>query len=475
MKKCLFLLCALLALGLFSACTEDAPAPETGTETAGETIAATTSATTPETLPETTPTTVPETLPETETESPYAPIDPATLTAAKTYDNQHGAVLSTYPGKTVEDYEGVCVYYEQAGYERYCENAIGGNLYSTYVKGAEMAHVYRIEAEQELNIVRSETNGATLPPRDGGAIGEGVTSITQLQQQASETSGMAYVIHLSDGSFLVYDGGYASTIGQLLTELKALNGGNGDIHIRAWIMSHSHDDHYSGFRELSMRGGRYLNEYDVSLTLDYFVLAPISDTDAVAMDDDGNFYASQLAKCMDKLEGTQVCYVHTGMTLRFAGMALDVLYTGEDLFIDGSTGYFNDSSMVTRLRSEREGESHTMLFLGDAGSGVADRLERYYGDALKSDMCQISHHGVEDFPLSAYEKIAASTLFYPCNNWLYALTDRDADVRAALRESDVTEEILLRENDKYTRYFDPSKNPAPIGKPDKTGLFPETP
>ena len=77
-------------------------------------------------------------------------------------------------------------------------------------------------------------------------------------------------------------------------------------------------------------------------------------------------------------------------------------------------------------------------------------------------MCQISHHGVENFPLLAYRIIKSSILWYPCNTDLYsggAGANRDANVRAVLRDSSVTKEILLRDNAKYTRYFNPELNP----------------
>ncbi len=405
------------------------------------------------------------------TEVAYQPLDPSSLTAEKTYDNDHGAVLSAYPGRTVADYEGVCDYYTLYGWTLYCANELNGNRFSTYTNGDSLAHVYWIASDNELNIVRSDTEGASLPPRDL-ADGAGVASVTQLQQQTSETSGLCYVVTLSDGSHIIYDGGYTSTISQLLEELSAQNP-DGEVHIRAWIMTHSHNDHYSGFQSLAHRKKSYLNRYDLTIKLDYFIMAPMSNQDALDIDADGQFFIDDIYECVKSFDGAKICYAHTGMTFDFPGMTLEVLYTAEDLFIDGSTGYFNDSSMITRLRPSREGSGETlsMLFLGDAGVDVANRLVAYYGDQLRSDMCQISHHGVENFPLSAYEVIAAPTLFYPCNNALYALTDRDADVRAALRASEVTKEILLRDNDKYTRYFDPAKNPEPIGKPDASGVL----
>ncbi len=445
MKKIIVtLLSAVLAATSLSACTKENPSTETGTE--------------------------PATNIETTAESTRSSIDPTELIAAKTYDNDHGSLLSAYPDKTVEDYEGVCAYYEASGWEIYCENELGGNFFSTYTKGDALAHVYWIESQEELNIVTSDTEAAALPPKEISSVGTGVTSVTQLQQSPSQTSGMAYIIQLSDGSFIIYDGGYTETVPQLLDELYALNG-EGEAHIRAWILTHSHDDHYACFKNLTRYMNTHLKNYNMTLALDYLITAPISDKDATAMDADGLFFAKDMKDHVQVFENAKICYVHTGMTLQFSNMTLQVLHSAEDLFIDGSTGYFNDSTLVTRLYSNQpdKGETLSMIFLGDAGKDVARRMMTYYGDELRSDMCQISHHGVENFPLEAYQMIAAPTLFYPCNNSLYALGDRDADVRAALRASEMTEEILLRDNAKYTRFFDPSLNPMPIGKPNASG------
>ena len=473
MKQILSLvLCAALVLITLVACgpNADNPTDTTQTESTGgtnqtESTAEETPTTTgspTETTPETDPTTTPV--------SPYEAVDPADLTPTKTYDNDYGALLSVYADRTVEDYEGVCAHYEQAGFDLYCENAINGNLFSTYTKESRLAHVYWIDSDQDLKIVTSETEGDSLPPQEIDATGTKVTSVRQLQQKSDDWSGLSYIIELSDGSFIIYDGGYSTTVNQLLDELKSLDE-DGNVHVRAWVMTHAHDDHYGCFKTLAGRKGYFLSRHDLTMQLDYFLMAPINDQDTVNIDAGLDFYMNDVETCVQKFDGAKICYAHTGMTFRFGNMTMEILYTPEDLFVDGSTGYFNDSSIVSRLYSNRpeSGETQSMIFLGDAGMDVANRLVQYYGDALYSDMCQISHHGVENFPLSAYEVIAAPTLFYPCNNELYARTDRDADVRAALRNSEVTKEILLRDNDKYVRYFDPSLNPAPIGKPDATG------
>ena len=74
-----------------------------------------------------------------------------------------------------------------------------------------------------------------------------------------------------------------------------------------------------------------------------------------------------------------------------------------------------------------------------------------YGDYLQSDICQVSHHGVEDVPLEFYELVQASILYYPCNKWLYDQTERHYDVRMALEQRSYTKEILIAGVGQFTR------------------------
>ena len=109
----------------------------------------------------------------------------------------------------------------------------------------------------------------------------------------------------------------------------------------------------------------------------------------------------------------------------------------------------NNSSIVSRIYTD----DYSAIFLGDASEEVALRMALYYGDYLKSDMCQIAHHGVEDFPLIAYRFINAAILWYPCDQSLYDNKGRDKDVRDALAKSKYTKEIILHDKSRETREF----------------------
>jgi glyoxylase-like metal-dependent hydrolase (beta-lactamase superfamily II) len=108
-----------------------------------------------------------------------------------------------------------------------------------------LAHLYWLADRKELNLVTSETAAANLPPRDPTTqTGSFVTSVTQLDDK-QHVNGMGYVVQLADGSFIVYDGGYdsqVSTLWGIPSKPKKL-GVVDEIVIRAWVLTHFHDDH----------------------------------------------------------------------------------------------------------------------------------------------------------------------------------------------------------------------------------------
>ena len=109
---------------------------------------------------------------------------------------------------------------------------------------------------------------------------------------------------------------------------------------------------------------------------------------------------------------------------------------------DGATTYFNNTSIVSRVYKE---DGKKVMFLGDAGDEVATKLILYYGDYLQSEICQASHHGVENFTIEAYRLIRSADWLYPCSTSLYNLTNRDAEVRAEIRNAEYTKNIYLHD------------------------------
>jgi len=371
-------------------------------------------------------------------------LDPATLTAGYKYSCFDGAMMKYYFDITAAQVKGVEAFYEAEGYETYSTFEANGNLAATYTKGSKMVHVYWYEIEKRLTIVTAGKGADTLPDKALANItGDFELSVTQLK--SSQINGMGYVIQLADGSFILYDGGFRDTtdtdiLGELWDTLNDLTPDGSEIIIRAWVLTHAHGDHYGTFID-------FCNTYAKDVTLETVLVTQLTEAVRSPMKMD-SYLQYALPDDVAKFEGAVICNVYPGMVFEFGGIKMEILGTYHDAYLlTTSKGTSNNTCIVSRIVTEND----QMMFLADAGIDQMEPIAAYFGDYLKSTHCQISHHGVEDCPLIVYRHIKASTLWYPCNTDLYNKTDRDADVRKALKESKYTEEILLQDNSRKSR------------------------
>lgn len=400
----------LLAVSLMVACnTQDTPNDTTADTTASNIV------TTPET--------------ELETQAPVPVMPDFYETPDIVYDCQDDSTLRTYQSKTLQDFTALYDYYQALGYSVYSQSQKNGNSFATLTSDSHMAHMYFYAHNGELNLVTSETAAATLPAKVA-ITGDKPITFTQMKD-SSHVNGMGYVIQLSDGSFIIYDGSYQTQARILLQTLQDM-AGDGDILVRAWVLTHSHDDHYPTF-------SLFAKKHSQKVKVEHVILAPINETTAVEIGGD-NYMNTKFKEDMKSWPNAKVVYAHSGMEFTFGDLHMEVLLAADDIFKnDNHNNYFNNSSLVTRLYTS----DYSVLFTGDIGKEGCQLMMDAYGDYLQSNVCQISHHGVEDAPLAFYEVVKASILLYPCNKSLYDLVGRYDDVRLALEQLPSTKEILI--------------------------------
>ncbi len=362
----------------------------------------------------------------------------------RVYRCDDGSVLSSYRQKRAEDLEKVAKGFEKEGYTLYSESEIGGNLAKTYVKDSALAHLYYHPTGKELNVVLSSSAADTLPPsKPEKTDGDVPCTVTQLNQSSTNYNGMGYVIQLKDGSFIIYDGGFLDRADELLDTLSDLAGGEKPL-VRAWVLTHLHNDHYEAF--LAVSGKENLRDL---LTVEHIIYSPLPLENPGNDRDDTRWRIELFDKIAPRFEGAKVVYAHTGMKFTFCNLEMEILYTPESLYKNlFSPEGFNNSSILSRLRDE----NGSILFTGDIAALGSNLSVRLYGDSLASDMVQMSHHGVESCPLAFYEKVQANTLWYPCSYSLYA-SDRNKALRDAVAAFPTTKEILIAGNGRATRPF----------------------
>lgn len=373
------------------------------------------------------------------------------------YDNS--ASLVTYENREEKSFTLACQKYALEGYELYGKvNELGPVKSATYVKGDKLAHIYYSSLEKEIAIVTSDGEGANLPTPVAFSGDKSKTSVTQMPGSKGETSGMGYVVRLADGSFIVYDGGYTSEAIDVYNSLVELNGGSeSGIVIRAWILTHGDGDHYQALRE-------FLSKYASKVTFEYLMTAPIKDNfNGSKTTGSGVITTENSAKAL----GIKVCRVHTGMVFNFCDVELEILLAPESIFAYGNpsahraytdssyefygrgdlNGYQNETSIVSRIKASDNRK--TFMALGDAGHSGADKLLALYGNDkatsyLKSDICQVAHHGCETFSLECYKVIDADIWFYPSSTYLYS--NMSASTEALVNKQQYTNGSLKGRN-----------------------------
>ena len=433
------LLILVMGLSLF-ACVSGGPSEDT-TVPADGSESPTDAVTQPDTEAPTEEDTEPEAPLPTEVSLPEA-----YRTADIVYECDDGSILHSFSDKTAEDYAAACAYYTGKDFRVYSSIEQSENKAATFVGQSVMAHVYWLKYSGELSIVLSDTAADTLPPATP-AVTDGDYECTVAQIKDTQNFiGMGYVIQLKDGSFIVYDGSYSNQLQNLMRYITGAYRGEGKPIIRAWLLTHSHNDHYPSFEAFCTT-----DRWRKLVTVEHVIVSPLNDKNFSLNDTEEFYLSTKFWDDVKNLEGAKVVFAHTGMNFTFCDLDMEILYTPENGYKTAtSVGNFNNTSIVSRLYAE----GYSAMFTGDVSNVGVDFLMNAYGDYLKSDMCQVSHHGVEgEYILPFYDTVKAPILFYPASLALYDMTEAaySPKVHIALEKRDYVKEILIHGTGQYVR------------------------
>ena len=265
-------------------------------------------------------------------------------------------------------------------------------------------------------------------------------------------AGMSYVFRLSDGSFVIYDGGSdnakaydGSNAGdgktvlrknmyRLLDILNTYAVDKTDIRIAAWIITHPHTDHYKLFEQVveemydpqnshydeyaNITIERVITNYPSYEQLDNCTNAANSNGACDVLTEAGlaNRRAA-LATCEEN--GVYLYKAHAGQTYYLADAEIAILYTEEIALTpsgnadcsheSGDQSQTNRLSIVSQLTLPVDDGEVKFMMTGDAEGTSIAHINGVYGTALKSDFVQAPHHGNNDTQTDAL------TTFYATN------------------------------------------------------------
>ena len=297
---------------------------------------------------------------------------------------------------------------EEKGFQLYTQNTIGKSRFATYLKEGEAVHTAWYHTANECRIVYGPKGyiPSTIPP----IYTEVVTpSIAQLARNGVyfTAPGLSLVLQLPDGSFIIVDGGSAEDEDEvaLLNYLKN-NKPFSDSRPRVtWMFTHAHTDHM-------MLANSFLSHYADEIELET-VCYNFPDFESVKMECEPLDWSIRLVSELKailaaKYPNTQHYIYHTGNKLLLPGCEIDFLHTHEDFWTRGFR-WVNHTCAVWQMTVQGK----KLLILGDIMEKQCDFLADTYGDAIRPDILQATHHGYNGGTLKLYQLVDPGICLWP--------------------------------------------------------------
>lgn len=339
-------------------------------------------------------------------------------------------------------FDAYCKLLEAASFEKKDEYTQGSHRFAAYSKAKDGVFLNYFAPLCELTVAVEESC-AYFDFADTPGEHSVPAQITQIEL---EDFGMSYVIRLTDGRFIVIDGGrdFEPDRKRLFECLSESSPDEKPI-VAAWILTHPHSDHYLCFIG-------FMDEYGDRAVVERYILNfPEADDfghypklerkDRRFEDSSG---ITNIPKMWDRIEGSGgVAYMaHTGQRFNIGGASLEILASMDDTIHRSQN--INASSLVIRM----ELEGQVILWATDASFSEA-RLPEKYGEYLKSDILQVPHHGFQcgtaESMMRGYDLIQPKICLLPVSeyNAYTAFSAHKESTRYLMTKIDSVEEFIV--------------------------------
>lgn len=213
---------------------------------------------------------------------------------------------------------------------------------------------------------------------------------------------MSFIIQTDDGKLIVIDGGTEGDAEYLLENLRSISGAERPV-VDAWFLTHAHSDHINAFLKIvGMKDAVRVGKLYYNFTSRQF------------MHRNEPMFAEEIDAFYDKLPLFAGCaeIISTGDCYQVGSAKFDVLLTPDSRMCQNAG---NNASSVLRMTLAGQ----TVLFLGDLGVEGGEKLLEMYGGGLKSDFCQLAHHGQSGVERDVYEAVSPKGCFWCTPQWLW--------------------------------------------------------
>lgn len=356
--------------------------------------------------------------------------------------------MVNFGGVSRDKFEEYCDKLTDDGLTLYAEKNLEGNVYKTYYNDKYVVTTIYTKYNSVCKVLAEPLSATALPtkaednqytPVDG--CDTTITQIGQLNDDLGETyNGMCYVVRLSDGSFIVVDGGFSfeGYKDRIYNVLKKQAPDPDHIVIAAWMITHAHDDHVDVFES-------FFKAYADVVTVERFICNLPSDKQVENIWEPVWNRSNKVRALIDEyFPNVPMIKAHPGQEFHIRNAKIDILYT-IDIF-DTLLEDFNNTSVVFKL----EAEGKKMIFMGDYDDKGKTMSSLYRMQTLMSDIMQVAHHGLpENSSSELAAKIKPKYAFWPIG--AQVVKNGSVDVFAVAQNKYIVDncEIFLAEDNVF--------------------------
>ena len=334
-----------------------------------------------------------------------------------------GSFTTQVQGSTVAEMDAYVTKLKNAGYTLYqSRDNVNGNYFRTLYNDTRMVHLYYMPASNtggdfSKNVVRIVVSNTPLSKAfrkeayGDTAVTTGKATFLSMDyaSQGGGNNGLGMVFTNPDGSYVIVDGGWKYDTTKLYNFLKDNNQrSDGKILIRAWIITHPHQDHWGNFVEFAARysgaKGYDGKSYDYKNVKVEYVVEQMNQQYCNA--NPQVYDGSKVTREATVKLGATHLIPHTGQVMYFGALQVEFLYTLETMLTTGTVAKYiagvdgNEQSLMFRAKFAT---GQSVLITGDATKNESAHLDAMYKTHLKSDYVTLPHHGIDETTSTFYE------------------------------------------------------------------------
>ena len=330
-------------------------------------------------------------------------------------DGGDGSQMLVFKGTSADDYAGYSTKLTEMGYKEYMRHdTLGDNKFVMFTKGNMALNVLYTKKDSTTRIILDDLTVTDLPNVDSDYTSAQkkcdslFIQIGVSPKDNARKSGECYLVRCEDGRFIIIDGGYddneegaaqRDNARRIYETIVKLTPPGMQPTVACWMITHAHGDHTGAFRT-------FLETYSNSVQVDQFLYNyPLNNLS----DKPWPGRTSLLNYIQTYYKDSEIVKPHAGQVFQYANVKMEFLYTIELLWPAKFEKTMNDASLIARFYINGQ----TMMMPGDMGLVANPICVKYYGNYLKSDFYQVTHHGYEGGSNEFNKLVAPTWVLWP--------------------------------------------------------------